>query len=275
MSKSHDQTELQAIAAKVLAALDARQQIEPFSDSPPGLSLQDAYRVTPLIRSAFEARGETITGRKIGFSNRELWPVYGVEMPIWGYCTDRRTHALEDTQDLSLADFLEPRIEPEIMFGLKKPPLPRMDEAALLDCIDWVSLGYEVVQSIYPGWAFTAVDTVAANALHGALLVGPRHPIAPRKSAWLQELATFRADLLCDGRHSQSGGGALVLGSPLLSLQHLVNLLADDRHNAPLAAGEIVSTGTLTQAMPVRPGERWTTSVEGIALDDITLEFAP
>ena len=36
------------------------------------------------------------------------------------------------------------------MFGLKAAPAPDMDESALLDCIDWLSLGYEVVQSIYP-----------------------------------------------------------------------------------------------------------------------------
>ncbi len=89
------------------------------------------------------------------------------------------------------------------MFGLRKAPSPNMDEFALLDCIDWVALGYEIVQSIFPGWKFTAADTVAANALHGALLVGKRHAIAPRKSAWQRELATFTIELYCDGKLSQ------------------------------------------------------------------------
>ena len=262
------------IAARVVAALDDRRQIPTFSTASTGLALHNAYRVTPFVRSTFEARGEAITGRKIGFSNRDLWPVYGVQTPIWGYCTDRRTHALQDVPVQSLADFLEPRIEPEIMFGLNMAPSPGMDEAALLDCIEWLSLGYEVVQSIYPDWKFTAADTIAANALHGALFIGPRHPIAPRKAAWQHELASFGAELFCDGKDSQAGGGSRVLGSPLLSLQHLVDMLADDAHNPPLAAGEIISTGTLTQAMPVRPGEAWTTRVEGIALHGITLEFS-
>ena len=38
-------------------------------------------------------------------------------------------------------------------------------------------------------------DTVAANALHGALFVGHHHAVAPRKAEWLRELATFQADL--------------------------------------------------------------------------------
>jgi 2-oxo-3-hexenedioate decarboxylase len=95
-------------------------------------------------------------------------------------------------------DFAEPRIEPEIMFGLGKAPSPNMDQPALLDCIDWIALGYEIVQSIYPGWQFAASDTIAANAPHGALLVGNRHAIAPRKEAWQHELANFSVELYCN-----------------------------------------------------------------------------
>ena len=43
---------------------------------------------------------------------------------------------------------------------------------------------------------------------------------------------------------SQRGGGALVLDSPLLALRHLIELLANDSHNPPLRAGEVISTGT-------------------------------
>ena len=78
------------------------------------------------------------------------------------------------------------------MFGLGKAPLAGMDEAALSACIDWVALGYEIVQSIYPGWKFAAADTVAAGGLHGALLIGPRHPFAPRAAEWRRELDRFR-----------------------------------------------------------------------------------
>ena len=90
-----------------------------------------------------------------------------------------------------------------------------MDKSELLDCIDWVALGYEIVQSIFPGWKFAASDTIAANALHGALLVGKRHAIASHKNAWLHELASFRVELYCGEKLRQTGGGALVLDSPL------------------------------------------------------------
>jgi 2-oxo-3-hexenedioate decarboxylase len=47
-----------------------------------------------------------------------------------------------------------------------------MDETALLACIDWVAHGFELVQSIFPGWKFSAPDAAAAFGLHGALLIG-------------------------------------------------------------------------------------------------------
>ena len=69
------------------------------------------------------------------------------------------------------------------------------------------------------------------------------------------------------------GGGAFVLDSPLLALRHLVDLLAGDPYNPPLQAGEIISTGTLTLAMPVAAGETWTATANGIPLEEISLRF--
>jgi 2-oxo-3-hexenedioate decarboxylase len=108
-----------------------------------------AYRVTSLLRAAFEARGERITGRKIGFTNRRMWQAPGVKSPIWGYTTSRTTHELANVPVMGLNDFSEPRIEPKIMFGLGKAPECTMSDSALIDCVEWIALGYEIVQSIF------------------------------------------------------------------------------------------------------------------------------
>jgi 2-oxo-3-hexenedioate decarboxylase len=273
MAASDHMPDVAAIANDVLVALANKKQIPQFSSRPGGLSLGDAYRVTHALRAAFQARGEHVTGRKIGFTNFGMWKAYGVDAPIWGYATERTTLDLAGVRAVSTADFAEPRIEPEIMFGLKATPSAGMTDDALFDCIDWIALGYELVQSIYPNWKFTAADAIAANGFHGCLLVGNRHPVAPREAQWLRELATFEVALHCDGTVTQQGSGALVLGSPLNALRHLVDLLASDPHNPPLRSGEIISTGTLTLAMPVCAGQTWTTKASGIPLDDITVRF--
>jgi 2-oxo-3-hexenedioate decarboxylase len=266
--------EIQAIAAEIFALSGTGRQIAPFSARPAGLTLDDAYRVSAALNAMREARGEKPLGRKIGFTNRTIWAEYGVYAPIWGYVYDTTVHQLGAGSVLPLAAFAEPRIEPEIVFGLAAAPAPDMDDDALMSCLDWVAHGFEIVQSIYPQWKFAAADTVAANGVHGALLIGPRHPLASRADEWQRVLKSFAIDLHCDGRVVDRGSAANVLEGPVSALRHLVGLLARDPDHAPLAAGEIVTTGTLTRAMPVKPGETWSTSLAAIALDGITLRFA-
>jgi len=262
-----------AIAHEIFATLGSGRQIAPFTLRPAGLTTEEAYRATAALNAMREARGAKRRGRKIGFTNRTIWHEYGVHAPIWGFVYDTTLYDLAVTASLPLAGFAEPRIEPEIIFGLAAAPSADMDATALLSCIAWVAHGFEIVQSIYPQWKFGAADTIAANGVHGALLVGQRHPIAPRVAAWRSELSRFDIDLSCDGNPMDHGRAANVLDGPLHALRHLVGLLARDPVNPPLAAGEVVTTGTLTRALPVKPGETWSTALRGIPIDGIRLRL--
>src|SRR5882724_10378262 len=111
MDQAENAESLQAIAAEAFGALGGARQILPFSERPQGLSVADAYRVTPLVRRMYEAGGSCALGRKIGFTNRTIWAQYGVYAPVWGYVFDRSLHDLATTT-LPLAPFFEPRIEP-------------------------------------------------------------------------------------------------------------------------------------------------------------------
>ncbi len=260
------------IACEVLTALDERRQIAPLTKRYRDISLSDAYRITAAVRRLREARGERVVGRKIGFTNQTIWPEYGVHAPIWGYVYDATVQRLADlTGPFDLSLLVEPRIEPEIMFSLARSPEPGMDERALLSCIEWVAHGFEIVQSVFPGWRFKAADTIAAFGLHGALFVGPPEPITrPSAESWEERLGSFEITLLRDGVTADRGRAAHVLGGgPLSALKHLVELLAEDADNPPLTPGEIVSTGTLTRALPIAPGETWSTRLHGIPLQGI------
>ena len=266
--------DIAAIATQALNILGTGKQIALFSSRYPELGLDDAWRVTALARQMRASRGERPIGRKIGFTNRTIWAEYGVYAPIWGYLFDRTVHDLGEIGGrFSLAGLAEPRIEPEIVFGLAAAPTPGMDEHALLSCIDWVAHGFEIVQSIYRGWKFTAADTIIANGLHGALLVGERHPVTPHAAEWARTLSTFEIDLLQNGSLADHGRAADVLDGPLSALRHLVELLASDICNPPLAAGEIITTGTLTRALPVAAGETWSTALAGVAIGGISARF--
>jgi len=268
-------TDLQAIAVEALAALDTGHQIQPFSSRTSSFNLDDAYRVTAAVRRMREARGELPVGRKIGFTNRTAWADHNVNEPMWGYVYNRTVHYLAELGDIfSLMHLAEPRIEPEIVFRLAVAPVAGMDERALLESVDWVAHGFEVVQSIFPGWRFSVPDTVAAFGLHGALLIGPRHPVATHAEDWSRTLSTFEIDLKRDGIVVDHGLGTNVLGGPVSALRHLIDLLARDQVNPALAAGEIITTGTLTRAFAVSVGETWTTELTGLALHGLCVRFA-
>jgi len=265
--------DIEAIAGEAFAILGTGRQIAPFTKTCPGLGLDEAYRVTAAVRAKREARGERPIGRKIGFTNRTIWAEYGVYAPIWGYVYDSTVRDLADEAPVSLAGLAEPRIEPEIVFGLAAPPAPAMDERELMGCIDWIAHGFEIVQSIFPNWSFAAPDTVAAYGLHGRLFIGPRHAVAPRRADWARELSRFEIDLFRNGAHVDRGQAANVLDGPLFALRHLAETLAQDPQSPPLAAGEIVTTGTLTRAFPAASGEVWATTLRGVPLEGARIRF--
>jgi 2-oxo-3-hexenedioate decarboxylase len=266
--------DLQDIARQAFAVLGTGRQVAPFSRACPNFDLEGAYRVTAAVRAAREARGEHPVGRKIGFTNRTIWAEYNVDAPIWGYVYDRTVQDLGgEALEVSLTGFAEPRIEPEIVFGLAASPTPGMDERALIRCIDWIAHGFEIVQSIFPDWSFRAPDTVAACGLHGGLFIGPRHSAAARRDEWAHELSRFEIDLFRNGARVDHGAAANVLDGPLFALRHLVQTLERDRLSPMLAAGEIVTTGTLTRAFPVEAGEEWSTTLTGVPLEGARIRF--
>jgi 2-oxo-3-hexenedioate decarboxylase len=268
-------SDIDRIAAEACDVLHSGRQVAPFSSRTQAFDLGQAYRVAAAVRRLREARGERTIGRKIGFTNRTIWDEYGVSAPMWGYVYDQTVRDLPGPgEPVSLAELAEPRIEPEIMFGLAAAPTPDMDERALLGCMAWLAHGFEIVQSIFPRWEFALADTVAGYGLHGKLLIGPRHELGDDRDAWHRNLSTFEIDLFRNGEPVDHGRAANVLGGPLSALRHLVAVLADDPDNPPLAAGEIVTTGTLTRAFPVFPGESWSTKLSGLPLDGIAVRFS-
>ena len=70
-----------------------------------------------------------------------------------------------------------------------------------------------------------------------------------------------------------NGGGANVLDSPLLAAAHVISMLKDQPQFEPIGAGEIVTTGTLTAALPIHPGETWCTEFSGIELEGLSIQF--
>ena len=169
---------------------------------------------------------------------------------------------------------MQPKIEPEIVLHFRSAPPHSGDLAAILGCVDWIAHAFEIVQCHFPGWKFEAADAVADDTLHAALWLGEPQPVDALGSDLPAALERFSVALSCDGTLRETGRGSNVLGSPLLALAHVIEILAKQPDAPPLAAGEVVSTGTITDAHPVAPGERWRTDLHGFATRNLEVEFS-
>jgi 2-oxo-3-hexenedioate decarboxylase len=254
--------DFETTARTIAEALASARQISPLSSQAEQFSLDEAYAIAKRVRGI---QGKERVGRKVGFTNRAIWPVYGVDRPIWG-----EVHAdglFSTDQPVNLARYSEPRIEPEIVLGLGHAPTQEMSNKQLAGCVEWVAPGFEIVQSIYPGWKFSVEDSIAAQGLHGCLVLGDKIPATHDVVTGLAEMPLT---LFNGTKVIETGKGENALGGPIAVLAHLVSLLSGVD---VLQAGEIVTTGTLTDAWPVLPGETWSASYGGVMDKVLTVRF--
>ncbi|MBI5721185.1 MAG: hydratase [Burkholderiales bacterium] len=268
-------TEVERLAASLLAAWDSARCVPLPSAAAGGIDTATAYAVSERLRQMRVARGERTVGWKIGFTNRGIWERYGVCEPMWAPVWDTTTELLAGAEcRLSLAGLSQPRLEPEVVFGLAQTPRPGMTLDELRACVEWVAHGFEVVHTHFEGWRFTAPDTAADFALHGRLRVGPRVPLRdwPAGGAGLAaDLAALQVELSCDGEVKDRGQGAIVLDGPLQALQAMVDAMARTTPHWSIRAGDCVTTGTITDAWPLVPGQRWSTRLSDSPLRGLTL----
>lgn len=262
--------------------LDARAQgelIPPISSRQSPLSVADSYEIAKRIMDIRIAQGEVMVGRKIGFANRKIWSKYGVaapiSMPIWTPVFDSTVRFTEDNRGIqSLEGALQPRIGPELLFKLNQAPAPDATIEQLAECIEWMAHGFEIVTCPFPDWKFEMTDSIAAFGLHGSLIVGePKVVSAASRRNLGQVLAHASLSLSCGDELRSAGFGSDVLGSPLHALWHLHQLVKSLPQFSPLAAGEIIATGTWTDVCPIKPGETWTSAFSGITLPGLTISF--
>ena len=260
-------------AIKIMAALDDFKQIDLISKHLTGITVHDAYAIGQEIEILRAGRKEYPVGLKVGFTNRNIWKEYNASSPIVGTLYNTTVKMIDKT--FCINGLSEPKIEPETIFKLKKTPKADMNNEELIDCVSHVSHGFEIVHSIFKNWQFSAVDTIAAFGLHGALLCGPFVEILKvEKSIWLEELSSFNITLSCNGKEVDKGHASNVLeAGPLEALRHI---LLDNKNlgrQVILNSGDLVTTGTLTGAFSIKGDEVWSTKLDGIKLSGLEVKF--
>ena len=271
----HDTSGPDLLADQLERARLQRRHLPAWTASHPQFGPAAGYAVAAALAARRRAAGERPVGRKIGMTNRALWPAQQTAAPIWGQVWDSTlVQAPSGQATVDLAQATAPRIEPELGFRLKTAIDPaRLSVRDLLACLDWVAPCFEVIDSHF-GWKMLAADAIADFGVHYRLVVGTPLAITPERIAALEPaLAACEATLSLDGTAVERGRGANTLGHPVQALAALVELLAA-QGEPPLAAGEIITTGTLTAPREIAAGQRWTFRVTGLELAPLEVAFA-
>ena len=271
----------EALATALLRAREAAACLPLPSERMPGFTRADAFEVAAATVARRQAAGDAVRGWKIGFTNRSIWPRYGVHAPIWAPVWASTLEMLPACEAaLSLAAFSQPRLEPEIVFGFGRAPAPGASRQELVASLDWVAHGFEVVHTHFDGWRFTAPDTVADFGLHGRLLVGPRRPVADLGAdgsaagadTFADRLAILSLTLGEGSRPVDQGRGSAVLDGPIQALEHWLDAMTRETPDWRVQPGDVVTTGTITDAAPLLPGQHWWTETDDPLLPGLRLE---
>jgi len=253
--------EIESLAQELLSAYETGQMVPVLPSERPGFDLDTAYQVEATLKKFREAAGSRTVGLKVGYANKAMWWILKLETLVWA-------HSIAHPRSL--------KIEPEIVFGLREPAIIEgaPDAATALASVEWLAIGFEIIDCPFPEWKFQPSDFVASFGLHAALLVGEKMRVRPELiPSFVDELSRFKVRMSRNGDFVEEGSGRNALKNPALCLAELSAAVVRRFPDQPLSAAEIVSSGTLTAGHATGKGDDWRADIEGVSLPSLTLRL--
>jgi len=235
------------LAEMLLAAEKNRKPVSPLTESDPGISVDDAYRIQLKVMEMKKSTGQVVVGKKIGITSRAMQTMLGVNEPDYGHILDGMV--VMEGEQIRAADLIQPRIEGELAFILRDDLKgPGVTLADVIRCSEGVIPALEIIDSRIADWKIKLPDTVADNASSARIVLGGK--ITPILGL---DLRTVGMVLEKNGEVVATAAGAAVLGNPAQAVAWLANKLAV--YGIMLRKGEVILSGSLTAAVPVNAGD--------------------
>jgi 2-keto-4-pentenoate hydratase len=239
-----------ATPADVARALyDARRittPIPPLTTTDPTLTVDDAYAIQRELVDLHLADGGSIVGWKLGLTSKPMQQMLGVDEPDYGPVLS--SMVFDDGVTVDLDDFIQPKVEAEILLVLGQPLRgPGVTTADAAAAVSGAVAAIEMVDSRIENWKIRLVDTVADLASSAATVKGSR--IVPIES----DVRLTGMVITKNGATVATGAGAAALGDPIFAVAWLANTLAP--YGVTLEPGQFIMTGSLHAAFDVEPGD--------------------
>lgn len=242
-----DTQRIQDIADTLQQATDRQVSIPPLSVTYAPFTLEEAYAVQLYNVDRGTKNGRIISGKKVGLTNKAMQELLGVDQPDYGHLFSD----MEITDGvLSIDSMLQPRVEAEIAFVLKKDlasdgPISIED---VLDATDYVVPSLEIVDSRVKDWKIGISDTVADNASCGRYILGSQ-----KTSIDGFDRLSEVMDLYVNDELVGSGDGRAVLGDSAYCVAWLAQKMG--QLGSGLKKRDVVLPGALSKMVAVTKGD--------------------
>lgn len=211
-----------------------------------GLDIEAAYEVQRATIETKVAAGAVVVGVKLGLTSRAKQQRMGITSPLTAVLLD--SYTLPADVPVPLAELIQPRVEPEIVFVMgSRLEGPGVTAATALAAVAAVHGGFEIIDSRFTDYSFALEDVVADNASSARYVIGPIG-VSPRSL----DLGLEAVILSVNGQVVATATGAAVQGHPAEALALAANALAE--RGEYIDAGAVVLTGGLTDAVPLERG---------------------
>ncbi len=209
--------------------------------------MADAYAIQQHNLGLRLASGVALLGRKVGLTSKAMQAQLGVDVPDFGGLL--ADMGVEEGDDISVGELIQPRIEGEIAFVLGRDLSgPAASAVEALTAIEGALPALEIIDSRVADWKIKLVDTIADNASSARYVLGAR--LTPVKDL---DLRLLGAVVSTNGQVVETGAGAAVLGNPARCVAWLANTLW--QFGEKLEAGNVVLAGALHRSFAVQPGD--------------------
>ena len=247
-----------ALARRLDEAWENREPIAPLSESDGLEDVDRAYEIQTTWSEMRISRGERIIGRKIGLTSFAMQEQLGVSEPDYGSLWDSRYFPAQGGRaEIPSQPLLQPFLEGELAFLIGRPLAgPGVTLQKALAASEALAVAVEVVDSRIEDWNIKLPDTIADNASYGAFTTGPWS-----RSLREADLRTLGMLINQSGSRVAEGMGSASLGHPAEAVAWLANKLAS--FGTSLEPGDIVLSGSLGNAVPVRQGDVFTLEAHG------------
>ncbi|MEA2001244.1 MAG: fumarylacetoacetate hydrolase family protein [Actinomycetota bacterium] len=251
-------------AQALFEARATKTPIAALTDARPDMTVAEAYEIQrELVGRITQSEGGDVVGYKLGLTSKPMQEMLGVHEPDYGPVLS--SMVFDDGVTVDLDDYIQPKVEAEILLVLSKPLRgPGVTTADVANAVAGAVAAIEMVDSRIADWKIKLTDTIADLASSAAAVKGSR--LVPVDF----DIKLTGMVITRNGETVATGAGAAALGNPMFAVAWLANALAE--FGVTLEPGQIVMTGALHAAFSVAPGDIVTAEFD--RLGSVTMRFA-